>query len=179
MARGIIGTLRQRCWPPGRVAGDKPPPYWTVALAAVLLWLVSLSSVWAQSLDDQTRAIARDLQCPVCQGLSVADSPSELARQMRGLIREQLEAGASREQIIRYFAGRYGENILLEPPRSGFATVAWIAPPLAVLGIAALLLGRAMRRPTPASEAEAEPALDAYYAEVDQTFSQLKDQGLR
>ena len=81
-----------------------------------------LLGVWpstglAVSLEEQTRLLAAELRCPVCQNLSVADSPSEMAIQMRELILEKLKNGESPEQIRGYFVSRYGEWILLAPTR--------------------------------------------------------------
>jgi cytochrome c-type biogenesis protein CcmH len=82
--------------------------------------------------------IAAQLRCVVCQNLSVADSPSEMAGQMRGIIRERLAAGESPAEVQRYFVDRYGEWILLSPPRRGFNLLVWILPFAAVgVGLAA------------------------------------------
>jgi cytochrome c-type biogenesis protein CcmH len=82
--------------------------------------------------------IAAQLRCVVCQNLSVADSPSEMASQMRGIIRERLAAGESPAEVQRYFVDRYGEWILLSPPRRGFNLLVWILPFVAVgVGLAA------------------------------------------
>src|SRR3989304_6379226 len=82
----------------------------------------------SSGLDEQVRAIASRLRCPVCQNESVADSPSELAAQMRALIRTKLEEGESTETIVAYFISRYGEGILLDPPRHGPGWGLWSAP---------------------------------------------------
>ena len=74
------------------------------------------------------REIAAQLRCPVCQNLSVADSPSGLANEMREVIRGKLKAGESREQIETYFVSKYGEWILLAPMKKGFNLLAWILP---------------------------------------------------
>jgi len=92
----------------------------------------------SSGLDEQVRAIASRLRCPVCQNESVADSPSELAAQMRALIRTKLEEGESTETIVAYFISRYGEWILLDPPRQGLGWVLWSAPAvILVVGLAA------------------------------------------
>jgi cytochrome c-type biogenesis protein CcmH len=65
----------------------------------------------------------------------VADSPAELAVQMRALIRKKLEAGESEQQIIASFVEAYGDSVLLQPPRRGLGWLFWLAP------VAVLLAG--------------------------------------
>ncbi len=101
--------------------------------------------LYAQGLDAQAQAIAVRLRCPVCQNESVADSPAELAEQMRALIREKLAAGEPPDQIIAYFVSRYGEWILLEPPRRGLGWIVWTAP-VVVLFLGGALAVRFLRR---------------------------------
>lgn len=138
-------------------------------LGALLLalWLAMPGAALADRPHEAAaREIARSLACPVCQGLSVADSPSQLATQMRGLILERLEAGDSREQIVQYFVDRYGEGILLEPPKRGFALLVWWVPVLGVLaGAAAVGLGLARWvRPRDDGVAAGEPLSPAALA---------------
>jgi len=103
--------------------------------------------------------VAAQLRCVVCQNLSVADSPSEMASQMRAVVRERLAAGETPEQVIRYFVDKYGEWILLSPPRRGFTLLVWIMPAIGVIvgvGVVALLVRSwTRRRPT-----TPRPALD-------------------
>ena len=99
----------------------------------VLATLISNSFSFSESIDDEAREISYLLMCPVCQGQSVAESNSELAKDMRSIIREKLEAGESKEQIINYFVNRYGESILGYPPVKGVNLLLWILPALAVV----------------------------------------------
>ena len=99
----------------------------------VLTTLMSKSFSFSESIDDEAREISYLLMCPVCQGQSVAESNSELAKDMRSIIREKLEAGESKEQIINYFVNRYGESILGYPPVKGVNLLLWILPALAVV----------------------------------------------
>jgi cytochrome c-type biogenesis protein CcmH len=117
-------------------------------------------------LEAQVREIASQLRCPVCQGLSVGDSPSELANEMRTLVREQLQQGKTSAEVLDYFAQRYGEWILLAPPKHGFNLVIWVLPfVLLPIGAAAVYVGA--RRWVRRSAAAESPSrqLDSPYAE--------------
>lgn len=105
----------------------------------------NLPAVNDSALEASTSAVAAELRCPVCQGLSIQDSPSELAKSMRSLVREQLAAGRTPDQVKAYFVSRYGEWILLAPKASGFNLVAYAGPLLVVLG-GGLVIVLALRR---------------------------------
>ncbi|MBW8057707.1 MAG: cytochrome c-type biogenesis protein CcmH [candidate division NC10 bacterium] len=106
----------------------------------VLSIMVVVLPLGASSLEEQVRQITAELRCPVCQGLSVADSPSRMANQMRDLIRERLQAGESPEAVKAYFVERYGEWILLAPKREGFNLLVWVLPFLGLGGGAVVLV---------------------------------------
>jgi cytochrome c-type biogenesis protein CcmH len=113
--------------------------------AGLLTAMVTLASAAAPVSEEAVQSVAAQLRCVVCQNLSVADSPSETARQMRDIVRERLAAGDTREQVLAYFVDRYGPWILLSPPRRGFALLVWVAPFAALaagLGLAAVLVRR-------------------------------------
>ncbi|CAN5868897.1 cytochrome c-type biogenesis protein CcmH [soil metagenome] len=76
----------------------------------------------------QVDQIAATLRCPTCQGLSVADSPSQLAQGMRDIITRQLDAGRSPAEVRAWFVARYGPWIVLEPATSGLGALAWVLP---------------------------------------------------
>ena len=104
----------------------------------------------APTLDDQVSAISKELMCPVCAGQTVADSGSQLAEQMRAEIRQRLQAGQTREQIIAYFIGQFGEGVLASPRPRGSGLVLWLALPAALL-VGGLILRRFLRRSMAAS----------------------------
>ena len=113
----------------------------------------------AEVSDDAVREVAAQLRCVVCQSLSVADSPSETAHQMREIIRDRLAAGETPAQVRSYFVDKYGFWILLSPPRQGFSLLVWVVPFAALLGglaFVALLVRRWSRRPL-AMPGEAPP----------------------
>ena len=139
-----------------------------VLLVAGVWGIASARAAGPQTLDQRVRVVASQIQCPVCHGESVADSPSAIAEQMRSLIRQQLTQGMSDQQILQYFRDRYGDGILETPPAQGFNALMWLGP-LTVL-FAGLLLAlaafRAALRPPLAMPAAAgvtsrgEPASD-------------------
>lgn len=86
------------------------------------------------ALEARTREVASQLRCPVCQGLSLQDSPSELAQEMRGVVKDQLRAGRTPAQVRQYFINRYGEWILMEPQRHGFNWVVYGLPAVVLVG---------------------------------------------
>lgn len=117
--------------------------------ALVLLALMILPTVArADALDDGVRRIGLQLQCPVCEGETVADSPSGLAGDMRSVIRAKLVAGEPDQQILDEFVGSYGDSILTEPPKRGISLGVWVGPVVAlVLGaVLVLALLRTWRR---------------------------------
>ncbi len=86
------------------------------------------------ALEARTREVASLLRCPVCQGLSIQASPSELAVQMKDVVRQQLKDGKSPEEVKAYFVSKYGEWILLEPKASGANLIVYLLPIALVLG---------------------------------------------
>ena len=114
----------------------------------------------ATKVDEQTvHDVASQLRCVVCQSLSVADSPSETANQMRAIIRERLAAGDNPEQVRAYFVEKYGDWILLSPPKSGFTLLVWVVP-FVGLGIGLVLVAIVVRRWSRAPQAAAPLQID-------------------
>ncbi|GEM_PF-335785 len=137
---------------------------WPIAL--FLLLLGSFTAYADSPTDQEVSKIGRELKCPVCQNISVADSASELAGQMRATIKEKLEAGESKQDIIRFFVDRYGEEVLLNPPKDGFTSLVWLVPPVLIsLMGAALFLS--FRRNTSLSTVAESPEEEADLSEED------------
>jgi cytochrome c-type biogenesis protein CcmH len=135
-----------------------------------------VSAAAAAPVDERTvHEIAADLRCVVCQSLSVADSPSETANQMRGIIRERLAAGDTPDQVRAYFVERYGQWILLAPPRRGFDLLVWIAP-FAALGVGLVLVAAMVRRWTRRARparAEVDAVDDATRARIAREMAEM------
>jgi cytochrome c-type biogenesis protein CcmH len=87
-------------------------------------------------LETRVFEIARQLRCPSCVSESVSDSSAPIAQQMREIIQDQLVAGRSETEILAYFQTRYGDWILLDPPKRGIHLVAWFLP--IIVGVVAV-----------------------------------------
>jgi cytochrome c-type biogenesis protein CcmH len=145
-----------------------------VAATAVVLVAVAAGAATAPPLaatpppaatpvdENIVHGVASQLRCVVCQSLSVADSPSETANQMRAIIRERLAAGDNPEQVRAYFVEKYGDWILLSPPKSGFTLLVWVVP-FVGLGIGLVLVAIVVRRwsrtPQTAAPSQLDPAV--------------------
>jgi len=137
----------------------------------MMRWIILLISFWlipvslhAESVDleEQVRRIAAELRCPVCQALSVADSPSEMAQQMRAIIQQQLKEGKSPDEVKTYFISKYGEWIMLAPTAKGFSLLIWILPFVALGGgilFVVLIVRRWVKSRPERRSTEADPAL--------------------
>ena len=135
------------------------------AAVALLLFLLPLTA-HADATDDAVRRIASRMMCPVCEGQTVNDSSSGLAKDMRTLIRQKVEAGESDQQILDEFVASYGDGILTEPPKRGISLGVWFGPLIGLAFGTVLLVGVLAawhRRPgaagQPATAAPLDPAV--------------------
>ena len=86
-------------------------------------------------LEARARIISKDLRCLVCRNENIDSSNSELAKDLRVLVRERLMLGQTNEQTIDFIVNKYGEYVLLRPKLDGFGGILWF------LGPGALFLG--------------------------------------
>ncbi len=111
-------------------AQSQPPPG---SGDAFVLGLPEGTPLSGRLLDERTEEVSRDIRCPVCQGLAVADSFSDTAVAMKAEVKQMLAEGYSDEQVFAYFEASYGEFIRLNPTAEGFNMVVWIAPVIVLL----------------------------------------------
>jgi len=91
------------------------------------------------ALEARLLRITGELRCLVCQNQTIADSHSGLADDLRREVREQLQRGASDEQVVQFMTDRYGDFVRYRPPFKGTTAVLWIGPAaLLVIGLGAL-----------------------------------------
>jgi cytochrome c-type biogenesis protein CcmH len=95
----------------------------------------------------QARALMREIRCVVCQSQSIDESDAEIAAELRNIVREQIAAGRSAQQIRDYLTARYGDFVLLDPPFKSETAVLWLGPfVLAALALAAVIAALLRRR---------------------------------
>jgi cytochrome c-type biogenesis protein CcmH len=99
-----------------------------VVMAGTLVFLVGSNPTQV----DRVEAIAERIKCPVCQGESIANSPSQMAQDMVSLVTERVAAGQSDESIVDELLASYTGAVLLDPPARGATLVLWLAPLLAL-----------------------------------------------
>ena len=133
---------------------------WLIVVAVLLTALAVAWSARPQPLGDAQRAdrIAAELRCPVCQGLSVQDSPSETARSMKAVIATRVAEGRTDDEIRAEFQGSYGDWIVLSPPLLSLSGLVWLAPIVVIIGGALLALDRT-RAPAATAAAPTEDAV--------------------
>jgi cytochrome c-type biogenesis protein CcmH len=143
-----------------------------MSLAIVMVWLSMLPATAVQpdevlanpTLEARARALTRELRCMVCQNQSIDDSDAPLARDLRLLVRERLQAGDSNRQVIDFLVARYGEFVLLRPRFSAHTAILWFTP-LGILLVGAVvfvLVGRRART----SETNLTPQEEARVSEI-------------
>jgi cytochrome c-type biogenesis protein CcmH len=97
-------------------------------------------------LEARARAISLGLRCLVCQNQSIDDSDAPLAKDLRVLIRERLQAGDSDEAAVDFVVARYGEYVLLRPRFEAKTLLLWLTP-FAALAIAVFAMLRRRQAP--------------------------------
>ena len=110
----------------------------------LLVLLIPLASLHANAvietyefstpeLEVRYKALSQELRCPKCQNQNIADSNAPISRDLRAIVHEQLEAGASDEEIILYLVDRYGEFVRYRPGVDNNTFWLWSAPLILLL----------------------------------------------
>ena len=137
-------------------------PLAAFAAAAAAVLCMAAASDPAERLPDpaaeaRARALFAQVRCLVCQNESIDDSEAELAHDLRQVVRAQVRAGRSDDEIKAFLVARYGEFVLLRPSFSVGNAALWLGPFL-VVALGGLLLVARLRSREPQPEAELEAA---------------------
>lgn len=116
-------------------------------------------------LENRAEKLGKELRCLVCQSESIEDSNADLAKDLRIIVREQIQSGKSDSEVKKFVVDRYGDYVLLNPPFKASTLVLWLGPfAFLVVGIGAVwafyrrrgaaATAAAPLAPAPLSEAE-------------------------
>jgi cytochrome c-type biogenesis protein CcmH len=150
-------------------------------LFAILLLFIPVSHAMAVQPDEilsdpaqevRARQLSKQLRCMVCQNQSIDDSDAPLARDLRILVRERLQAGDSNSQVLDFLVQRYGEFVLLRPRLHWRTALLWLAPPMLLIGGGLVLFLMARRRRTGAAD-PARPQGGALTADEERRLAAL------
>jgi cytochrome c-type biogenesis protein CcmH len=131
-------------------------------LLAVALGVPQGQPLSGPALDQRTQEVASLLRCPVCQGMSVADSPSTVAQDMKHQVRDMLAKGYTQEQVLAFFEQSYGQFVL-EKPRNPWV---WVLPMIALILGAIVVVTTARKLSRDAGPATGDVAADPYVEQV-------------
>src|SRR3989442_11270566 len=120
-----------------------------IALLVLAAALVVAARPHEATANERIDQIATELRCPVCQGLSVKDSTSETARQMRDLVAQRVREGKTNAEIEAEFRAAYGDWILLSPPVASWSGLVWLVPVVTLAAGLVFVTGRLRTPDTP------------------------------
>jgi len=120
-------------------------PMIAAAVIVVGLWPAQIE----RDPEARAYALAISLKCPICAGESIAASQTDLADDLRRLIATEIAAGRSDEEIRAMFVDSYGEQVLLDPPASGWGIALWAVPLLLAVVGGFAIYGLRRREPAP------------------------------
>ena len=124
------------------------------ALAALAIALALATPATASDRHPSQSKLEGEVMCPVCH-TTLDQSNSPVAQHMKAFIARRIRAGDSESQIKAKLVASFGKAVLAEPPKHGFALLAWLLPIGGILA-GALALGFAAwrwsrtREPAPA-----------------------------
>ena len=83
--------------------------------------------------ETRARDLSKGIRCLVCQNQSIDDSDSDLAKDLRKIIRKKIIQGETDNEITQYLVDKYGNFILMKPPLYQDTYILWISPLLLMI----------------------------------------------
>jgi cytochrome c-type biogenesis protein CcmH len=146
------------------------------AMAGLLLAVAAFAVIETYEFSDpqlerRYQVLSAELRCPKCQNQNIADSNAPIAQDLRKLLYEQLEAGATDEEILDYMVARYGEFVRYRPDFGGPTLILWLAPLALLVGglllVVLTLRGRRGRGQASQLSAEEQRELEQILADAE------------
>jgi cytochrome c-type biogenesis protein CcmH len=128
-------------------------------LVSSVLAAMAVQDAQEESLQKTARELNALIMCPICSGQTIGQSTTETSSQMRDLVLKKLRRGKTKEEVLQYFASKYGERILAEPTKRGFNRMLWLLP-FVIVVVAVAVISFLMRRWSTRVSVETEPRPD-------------------
>ncbi|GAV24431.1 cytochrome c-type biogenesis protein CcmH [Carboxydothermus islandicus] len=140
-----------------------------VILTAVILLVLSGFPTLGEVNQDVLNDVIHSFWAPDFCGMNLADCPADSAEEMRNQIKEMLEQGKTKQEIINYYTNLYGTKILAEPPKTGVFAAVWIMPAIAIVagGVLVYTVVRKRRKEEKVEEKKELPVDDDLSMEVE------------
>lgn len=133
-----------------------------IAISVQIAFAIQPDEILADSvLEARAREISTGLRCLVCQNQSIDDSDATVARDLRILIREQLQQEKSDDEVIDFVVARYGEYVLLKPRFKASTLILWASPFLILIAGLILVFRRKSTMITESLSAEEKAEIEA------------------
>ena len=123
------------------------------------LAVMAVQGAQEESLQKTARELYALIMCPICSGQTIGQSNTETSAQMRDLVLKKLHQGETKEDVLQYFASKYGERVLAEPTKGGFNRMLWLLP-FVIVVVAVAVISLLMRRWSTRDSVETEPRFD-------------------
>ena len=140
-------------------------------LAPVALAVIETYEFSSPDLEVRYHQLSQELRCPKCQNQNIADSNAPIARDLRVVLYEQLEQGATDDEILAFMVARYGEFVRYRPGVDRNTVLLWTAPGLLLmLGAASLLIHLRQR-----TSAQSTDLTEAEQVEIARLLGESRD----
>lgn len=161
---------------------------WLSALMTMVFVLMFLTSPVAADdpqpvSEDDVNEIAGLLYCPVCENVPLDVCPTKACIDWRTVIREMLEEGKSKDEIITHFSTQYGWSVLPMPPRVGLNWLIYVLPPAIILGGGILIVTLLRKGRRESDQKPVEPpsqgaqSFEGYLAIIDRDLKDNENNG--
>lgn len=108
--------------------------------------VIETYSFSSPELEARYHSLSQELRCPKCQNQNIADSNAPIARDLRVVLHEQLEAGASDDEVLAFMVARYGKFVRYRPGIDRNTLLLWTSPALLLVAGALGLIWHFRRR---------------------------------
>lgn len=111
----------------------KKQSIWLILSLMALFVLLAIPVLAQEPSFDEVNDVAGKMNCPTCQSLNLADCRTQTCQQWRDQIKDMLAEGMEQQEILDWYAERYGDEVLQEPPRRGVGLYVWVLPVIGFL----------------------------------------------